>query len=346
MTFRCDSVQLGLVHKRIFLKGNAVTDQGKKRQNLKFLWFLGGAVYGVFLRYIFDVLPSSVEGPMSVAFLIGTPLIVGALTVYGHRGPHLKVSQMIVLPWVTTGLMLIGTALALLEGSICIAIMSPLFLLCASLGGLAMGGCLKLLSKDSKALLSVAFLPYLILFFEAELPLIDRNIEIVESVVVEATPSVIWEQILTAKEIDSDELPLSLTHIIGVPKPLEGVNLIEGAQEVRYSIWERGVNFKAIVKDRKENETISWTYHFDENSFPKGSMDDHVAIGGKYFDLHDTRFSLRPLSATSTQLTIIANYRITSAISFYAIPASKVLGRDFVKTILGLYKHRSEQVTA
>lgn len=320
-------------------------EQEKKSQRLKFLWFLGGAAYGVFLRFIFGVLPSSVEGPMSVAFLIGTPFIVGAITIYGHRGPNLKVSQMLVLPWITTGLMLIGTSLALLEGSICIAIMSPLFFLCASLGGLLMGGCLHLVTRHSRSLLSVAFLPYLVFFYEADIPVKERNIRIVESVIVSASPQVIWGQIMTAKAIQPEELPVSISHLIGVPKPLEGINVQSGPQEVRYSIWEKGVNFKAFVTDSKVNEYIKWDYSFDQNSFPKGSMDDHVAIGGKYFDLHDTSFTLQAVNQTETKLTITANYRINSAISFYAIPVSKFLGVDFVKTILGLYKHRSEAAT-
>jgi hypothetical protein len=147
---------------------------------------------------------------------------------------------------------------------------------------------------------------------------------------------------LTAKEISSDELPLSLSHLIGVPKPLEGVNQEDGAKEIRYSLWERGVNFKAEVTESIPNKYIKWNYIFDENSFPKGSMDDHVAIGGRYFDLFDTSFTLKPMNENQTKLTITANYRINSAINFYAIPASRVLGVDFVQTILGLYKHRSE----
>lgn len=309
-------------------------------------WFIGGAIYGVFLRYIFDVLPSSVEGAMSIAFLIGTPFIVGALTIYGYRGQKIKFSQMLFLPWVTTALMLLGTAIALLEGSICIAIMAPLFLLCSSIGGLLMGGCLRLATTNTKPLLSITLLPYLILFAESEIPLNNRNVQIVESVIVQASPEVVWGQIMDAKKIMPKELPLSISHLIGVPKPLEGINQNKGEQEIRYSVWERGVNFKALVTESSKNKYIKWDYIFDENSFPKGSMDDHVAIGGKYFDLHNTSFTLTPVNDNKTKLTITANYRINSAINFYAIPISKVLGVDFVKTILGLYKYRSESANA
>ncbi len=318
----------------------------QKKQNKKLPWFIGGALYGLFLRYMFDVLPSSVEGPMSLAFLICTPIVVGALTVYGYKGEGLKIKQMLFMPWVTTALMLLGSALTLLEGSICIAIMAPLFLLCASIGGLLMGICLHLTAKKTKPLLSVSLLPFLVLYYEGYFPLTEKNIQIVESVVVQADPDVIWNQIMTAKEIESAELPLSISHLIGVPKPLEGINKRKGTQEIRYSIWERGVNFKAVVTESSINEYIKWDYIFDDNSFPKGSMDDHVAIGGKYFDLHNTSFTLQPLNKNVTQLTITANYRINSAINFYAIPISKILGVDFVQTILGLYKYRSEAANA
>lgn len=310
----------------------------------KWNWFLGGALYGLFLRFLFGVLPSTVDGPMSVAFLIGTPLVVGALTIYGFKGQTLRVSQMILLPWVTTALMLLGTALALLEGSICIAIMTPLFLICASVGGLLMAGCLHLMGKNNKPLLSIALLPYLIFIYEPNLELKTQNIQINESVIIQANPEVVWKEIMTAKRITAAELPFSISHLIGVPKPLEGLNIETEGQEIRYSIWERGVNFKAHVTDSIENQYIKWDYVFDEDSFPQGSMDDHVAIGGTYFDLHNTAFTLVPIAKNETKLTITAEYRINSAINFYAIPASKILGTDFVKTILGLYKNRSETI--
>jgi hypothetical protein len=112
--------------------------------------------------------------------------------------------------------------------------------------------------------------------------------------------------------------------------------------EVRFSRWERGVNFQGVVTSRKEDTSISWQYRFDAHSFPKGSMDEHVAIGGRYFDMDDTAFHLEPMPGGTTRLEIVAHYRVSSAINFYAVPAADFLGRDFVSTILALYKRRSE----
>jgi hypothetical protein len=92
-----------------------------------------------------------------------------------------------------------------------------------------------------------------------------------------------------------------------------------------------------------ESAAITWHYRFNAHSFPQGSMDEHVAIGGRYFDLDDTTFNLEPMPGGATRLEIVAHYRVSSAINFYAVPAAELLGRDFVSTILGFCKGRSER---
>jgi hypothetical protein len=44
-----------------------------------------------------------------------------------------------------------------------------------------------------------------------------------------------------------------------------------------------------------------------------------------------------------THLEIVAHYRVTSSINLYAVPTANLLGRDFIATILHLYKIRSER---
>jgi hypothetical protein len=308
-------------------------------------WVLGGAIYGLLVRVLFGALPDPWFGVMSSGFLVGTPFVVGALTVYGARHRNPTPAFLLFAPWLTIALMLLGCAVTLLEGAICIALMAPLFLLCGSVGGVTMGFVLKFVPLKQSHLRTVAALPLIMLFAEPFVPLASQESEIRRSVRVHAPPNVVWEQIHTARSIRPDELPLGVTHLIGVPKPLEGINVAGQDGEIRYSRWERGVNFRAVVTERKEHERISWRYVFDEQSFPKGSMDDHVAIGGRYFDLRDTTFNLTPLPGGHTQLEIVARYRVTSSVNLYAVPAAKLLGHDFVGTILHLYKTRSERAS-
>jgi hypothetical protein len=306
-------------------------------------WALAGALYGIVMRALFGVLPREVAGVMSAAFLLVTPFAVGALTVYLARFTLPSVLAMIFAPWASVGLMLAGCALTLLEGSICLAMMAPLFLVFGSVGGIAMGVALRYAGPHTNKLPAVALLPLLMMLGEHGVPVAERELELKQSVVIDAAPATVWAQILTARDIAPDEMPPSLVHLIGVPRPIEGINLATPAGEVRYSKWERGVNFRAVVTHKVEQRSISWNYVFDDKSFPKGSMDEHVAVGGQYFALHDTTFTLHRLAGGQTRLDIVTHHRVSSGINFYAIPAATVLGNDFIATILGLYKKRSER---
>lgn len=329
------------------VQGNRVNESNKAQfagaNKWWWLWLLGGALYGIFLRVFFGLIPDTYGDEMSAAFLIGTPFVIGALTVYGGRHRNQSWLFSIVSPWLAVLLMLLGCAITMLEGSICLAIMSPLFFLFSSIGGFLMWLALKLVKRNQSRLGAVAILPFLLLAGENQVPLSEQQMVLTQSVLIDAAPHTVWTQIMQARSIQANELPFSLTHFIGVPKPIEGINLETPNGEIRYSKWERGVNFRALVTKRKEDISISWKYIFDENSFPAGSMDDHVAIGGRYFNLNDTTFNLHSLPGNKTRLEIVAHYRVTSSINFYALPAAKFIGNDFISTILGLYKGRSEK---
>ena len=306
------------------------------------IWIFLGALYGVMFRFGFELIPRAMQEPMSLAFLVATPFAVGAISIYGLRNTSLRILDMLFMPWLAVGLMLLGTAITFLEGSICIAIMSPLFLFISSIGGLLMGLALRWRKGKERPLLCVAIIPFLTLWAETYLDLTRSDITLSQTTVVKAQPETIWNEILTAKHIRANELPISITHMIGVPKPKEGINIRVNGDDIRFSVWEKGVHFKAKVINQEPLQFIKWHYIFSEDSFPKGSMDEHVAIGGKYFDLKDTAFKLEPIDEYKTRLTITARYKINSSINFYAVPASKLLGNDFIKTILGLYQQRSE----
>jgi hypothetical protein len=305
-------------------------------------WMLFGAIYGVMARAGFGGFPT-LAGVMTVAFLLVAPFAIGALAVYGARGSKPSILVMILMPWLSIGLMLFGCVVTLMEGAICIALMAPLFLGFGSLGGLAMGLALRYSGRHAGKLPSVAVLPFLMLFGEQSIPLENRELELKQSIVISAEPHTVWLQIVSARAITPAELPLSLTYLIGIPRPMEGVNVVEPQGEVRYAKWERGVNFRAIVSHKVPNQSITWQYVFDDKSFPPGSMDDHVAIGSTYFDLHDTTFTLSPLTGGRTRLDLVSHYRVNTNINFYAVPVAAILGNDLISSLLTMYKNRSER---
>lgn len=74
-------------------------------------------------------------------------------------------------------------------------------------------------------------------------------------------------------------------------------------------------------------------------------MDDHVRIGGHYFDLVDTSYSLRP-DGTYTRLIVTFRYRLSTRFNWYADPILRVLLVDAADAYLALYKRRSEALSS
>jgi hypothetical protein len=321
-----------------------------RRQRLRkawYLWSFAAIAFGFGMRLLFGALPSpATNGVMSMGFIFGTPIVIGAITALGSPTRPVNWAFCVAMPIASVSAVMFLCALMNLEGSICIVLMFPVFASLAMIGGTVTAIALHFGARGTP-MSSVAVLPLVLLLAELVLPMQrTRDMEVQRSVEVAAPPEVVWSQILSAREIHADELPPSFVHFIGVPKPVEGVNVMTPTGEVRYSKWERGVHFRAVVLDRVENRSIRWRYEFDQDSFPPGTMDEHVAIDGRYFRLHDTAFTLQPLPGGHTRLEILAHYTVSSTLNPYAVPAASFLGRDFVDTILGLYKGRSERAVA
>jgi uncharacterized protein YndB with AHSA1/START domain len=309
----------------------------------KWPWILAGAAYGLVVRALMELrINGGWAGAMSFGFLVGVPAVIGFITVYGS--PHARTSlwRGFTYPFLPTLLMLFGCAITLLEGSICIAIMAPLFLGIAGLAGFFTSLAFRIVRPGRTTLGAMALLPLLVMSFESS-AVPDTFHELRETIVVAAPPETVWRQIGSARHIDAAELPASLVHLIGVPRPTDAENRTTPEGIVRDSHWERGVHFTARIVDLKPARSISWRYTFAPDSFPPGTMDEHVVIGGKYLDLGDTTFNLRALPGERTELEVIGRYRLSTPINFYAVPAAELLGRDFLRTLLGFYRGRAER---
>ena len=311
---------------------------------------LVGALYGLLMRVMFGKVQvwapwlglSRDDGyVMSLGFVHLTPMVVGAITIYGMRASRPTWTQAAFAPWAATALMMIGAMVTLLEGAICVVLMTPLFLAMASIGGVVMNLVLRHTRLGTLQLGVLAVLPLLVAAFDGPLTA-ERWQRIDRSVIVEAPPERLWAEIVAARDIRREEFPRTWIHLIGVPRPVEGIQRMTPQGEVRVSRWERGVHFLGHVTERVEGRRLAWRYEFSPDSFPPGTMDEHVVIGGRYFDLGETRFTLTPLPAGRTRLDIESHFRVTSSFNGYAVAVAEFLGRDFVDGLLALYKRRAE----
>lgn len=311
-------------------------------------WFypvFAGALAGVALRLIFSGSGGSAWSPMVAAFIFGAPLLVSVVTVYlAERVRRRSWGYYFVAPLLANLLFVIGTLLLVIEGWICAIVIVPMFAILGGLGGLLMGCICRMTNWPRPALYCAGALP-LVLAFAAPLVPTPSTIGAIErTIVVEAPAAVVWQSLNDIRDIRGEEMDDALALRIGVPQPISGLTEDSAVGRVRTSRWGKEVYFDEIIVDWEPGHYLRWTYRFHPDSFPRRALDDHVVIGGHYFDLLDTSYMLEPLEGgATTRLSSRTRYKIATQFNFYASWVAQILVGNLNEVGLRLYKSRSEQ---
>jgi len=309
--------------------------------------FALGALYGLAMRLVFGSPaldhPAShlATGPMLGAFVVLVPLLIGVFTVHAVRQRPPSLVFALFGPWVPTVCFALGSGVALIEGSICIMMALPIFCILSSLGGLLCWIVLKFVDVPQAGVNALLLLPLLFAWPESQLPLEDAAARSTAAIHIAVPPEAVWGLINRATAITPSEMRTGLAYRIGLPYPVEAVTHATSAGRVRRLRWAGGVAFDEPITAWDENRYIAWRYAFDARSFPAGTLDEHVLIGGNYFDLVDTAYRLVPEDG-GTRLEIVVDYRVSTHFNWYAAAAGRLLVDDAARTILHFYKQRAE----
>lgn len=304
-----------------------------------------GALTGIVLRLIFSGDPGGAFTAMKGAFVYLAPIAVGAVTVYvAEAKQQRKWSYYVWAPVAANALFVLGTMAILIEGLICVVIILPLFCVLGALGGLLMGVICRATRRRREAVYSFAVLPILLGFIPTPEANLQRIRTIERTIVVEAQPQQIWQQLHDARDIRPDEVGHAWMYRIGVPLPIAGVTQQTPTGFVRKISMGRSIHFEQVATEWRENQFVRWTYRFDKDSFPPRALDDHVTIGGHYFDLLDTTYKLHPTGPQLTELTITMSYRVSTQFNWYADSVASFLIGNFEEVILEFYRRRAVQV--
>jgi hypothetical protein len=307
---------------------------------------LWGVLVGLVLRVLFfNQEASSAWSAMAGGFIWLAPLVVGAVTVYVAETTRRR-SWLYYFwaPFFANALFIIGTLVILIEGLICAAIIVPLFAAMGALGGLIMGLVCRLTNWPKQTLYALAALPMALGLAGDYLPTPDTHHTITRTAHVQASPARVWQALNHASDIRAEEFGATHAAHIGVPMPLSGITEHRASGPVRVSVWAKGVQIEEPITDWQPERYLRWVYRFTPESFPKGALDDHVMIGGHYFDLKDTSFTLTP-AGEGTQVEVKVHYRVSTQFNFYAVPVAKLLLGNMLETGLQFYKQRSERAS-
>ena len=303
-----------------------------------------GGVYGVAIH---QALGRTTGGLMRISFLVGAPLAIGVMVGYLSLRRRLGGwATATVLSQLSVGLFVFIAGALLREGVICIVMAAPLFLVLAVVGALV-GAIVGAFSggHGAKVMSFALVLPLLAASAESEVTPPTLRLTTVESIHIEASPEVVWQHINFPTGIQPEELREGVAYRIGVPFPIEARTLEGRVGGTRQLVWQRGVRFEEVITAWEPGRHIAWRYNFAPDSFPAGSLDDHIAIGGQYFDLTRTAYTLTP-EGTGTRLRVDVGTNVTTTFNWYAGAWARYLVGDTARTILKFYKNRCERPAA
>ena len=305
---------------------------------------VAGALVGVALRVAFFGQPGRAYAAMMVSFIFLAPMVVGAVTVYLAERIRRRSSWYYLWAPFTANLLFVGgTLMIMVEGWICAIVIFPLFAAVGMVGGVIMGIVCRTTNWPRHALYSLAALPFVLGGLEGNMETPSRFGAVQRVVVIPAEPEVVWRQIMDAREIRPDEMDRAWIFRIGVPLPLAGVVEPSPDGPVRKIRMGKDVHFDQVFTERQENRYAHWTYKLYPDSFPPYALDDHVVVGGYYFDVRDTSYTLTPISE-GTELRINMGYRVTTQFNWYAEPLARYLLGNFEEVVLKFYRRRSEAI--
>jgi hypothetical protein len=303
---------------------------------------LAGALAGIALRVAFWGKPGDPYAPMTASFIYLAPIVVGAVTVYAaERRRRRSWAYYFWAPLLANVLFVIGTLAVLLEGLICAVIIVPLFAVEGGVAGLIMGAVCRVTKWPKQTLVALGVLPLVLGGLESNLPLAQRIASVEHSVLVSAAPEVVWRNILNAEDIRATELERAWLFRIGVPLPLAGITRHTDEGAVRRVTMGKSVYFDEVIAEAQEPRFVRWDYRFHPDSFPPHALDEHVVVGGHYFDLIDTSYTLTP-SGRHTELKVRMRYRVSTQFNWYAEPIARLLLADLQAANLEFYRLRSE----
>lgn len=315
-----------------------------------------GAFYGLVLRLLFgnntvahwlsrhDA--HNVSAIMTIAFLAFGPLSIGFLTVSRAEAlGAISIWKWIFAPWISVLLLMAGTALIGWEGRICIVMATPIALVLASVGGI-IAGIVKRLSRRrlSHATLScVAILPFLVLPAESLLATPTQTRTVSSEIRIHASPETVWRNIERVPAISPSESRTTWAEHIGFPRPVEATLSFEGAGGVRHATFEHGVLFVETVTAWQPEHYLAFTIHADTPHIPSTTLDEHVTIGGRYFDVLDGEYRIEQVQNGDVVLHLVSHERLSTDFNGYAGLWTDAVMRSIQTNILQVIKHRCER---
>lgn len=312
-----------------------------KKSRLRTLLY--GLSAGILYAFLCLKIVTHFHQNVSISYIFILPIVLGAIPVFFASKEQLKsYFQFILYPWIITFSFFFLAIMFGYEGLICLAMIIGPFLILGTIGAFVFRLIrLKREGKHTK-LYSIFLLPFLFLIIESNIEPTTKLHTIETEVTISSPRSNVWKNIKNVKDIKASEIENHFIHFIGVPKPLNGELNKEGIGGVRKITWEKGIKFEETITSWNEEQGFTYDINVDPQSIPPNTLDEHVMIGGKYFDVVKGGYSIETIDESTQKVTLSCTYRISTTFNTYSKLCADLVLNDFHNMILNVIKKRCE----
>jgi len=303
-------------------------------------------IAALIIRFVFNVDSwEDIWQIMSISFFFGLPYLVGVIAIYLSKLEKVEgKAYQILFPWVPILAFFLITLLFSLEGWACWIMILPVFLILASLGGLT-AGYIRMKRSDRLDKLQLSFallLPLLASPIEQAIGPVLSNYKAFTAIEINAPAEKIWGNVTRVREIKAEEDNGTINKWLGIPRPVKAELNFEGLNAERKAIFTGGLIFTEIVTAYEHQQFMEFSIEPNTGEIPSTTFDEHILIGGKYFDVLKGTYELVKLEEGKYQLKLWSEFEINTTFNVYAGLWAKWIMSDIQKNILSVIKERSE----
>lgn len=317
------------------------------------VWLLSlgaGVLLGCIFRLMidFNLLRETLNSAawiMTIAFLAFVPLAMGYLSVnrFLRSTPPEEIAwyKWVFLPWASVLLTMLVSVLVKWEGSICLIFAGPIMLVFSILGGVAARLAWGNLKDRSPGVLGAIAVPLLMLVVETRIPSPYEIRTVNTEIMIQASAATVWDNIKSVRAIGPSELPRSWVGSVGFPRPVAATLSHEGVGGIRQAGFTGGLVFTETVNRWEPQKDLRFSIHANTDSIPRSTLDEHVTIGGTFFDVLDGEYRLeqRP---EGILLHLSSRERLSTHFNPYSGVWTDAVMRAIQKQILAVIRKRCE----
>jgi hypothetical protein len=155
-------------------------------------------------------------------------------------------------------------------------------------------------------------------FFEGEKCLTPEHKFVKTEKIIALPKEEVWQKITATQKHQSPETGSFFTELLGFPKFKNSYSEPFALGAKRMANYERGLFFEEIVQDFKTNKYLVWQVNTYPTKIPKNVMDEHILVGGKYFDILEDRYELVEISENKTLVKLQTEYYVNTPFNWYS----------------------------